>query len=120
MADGGAAGRRHSELIGGVDDSDFDPNQGGSKRAALAGRGVVPAADLDQGAAGCSGQTCLMWKPAAHAPFGCDLELAVIDADGQHALVFPCQRIQDGWINASTKERLDVRPTHWRPWGDKR
>jgi hypothetical protein len=61
-----------------------------------------------------------MWQPASLAPFDCDLELAVIDKDGQHTLVFPCQRIQGGWINASTKERLDVRPTHWRPWTDKR
>jgi hypothetical protein len=57
-----------------------------------------------------------MWQPASLAPFDCDLELAVIDDDGQHALVFPCRRTRDGWINASTKERLDVRPTHWRPW----
>ena len=61
-----------------------------------------------------------MWQTASNAPFDCDLELAVIDADGQHALVFPCRRISAGWINASTKERLDVRPTHWRPWADKR
>jgi hypothetical protein len=60
-----------------------------------------------------------MWQAASNAPFDCDLELAVIDADGQHALVFPCRRISAGWINASTKERLDVRPTHWRPWADK-
>ncbi len=83
-------------------------------------RGVVRAADLDQGVPGCTRQTSAMWQPASHAPFDCDLELAVIDEDGQHALVFPCQRIQGGWINASTKERLDVRPTHWRLWTDKR
>jgi hypothetical protein len=42
--------------------------------------------------------------------------LAVIDDDGPHALVFPCRRILNGWMNADTKERLDVRPTHWREW----
>jgi hypothetical protein len=61
-----------------------------------------------------------MWQAASSAPFDCDLELAVIDKDGPHALVFPCRRISAGWINASTKVRLDVRPTHWRPWTDER
>ena len=61
-----------------------------------------------------------MWQAVANAPFDCDLELAVIDEDGLHALVFPCRRILGGWISASTKERLDVRPTHWRPWVEKR
>jgi hypothetical protein len=59
-----------------------------------------------------------MWQPVSAAPFDCELELAVIDEDGEHALVFRCQRIHGGWINASTKERLDVRPTHWRPWAE--
>jgi len=45
-----------------------------------------------------------MWKPISS------------DKDGPHALVFPCRRIPDGWINAKTKVRLDVRPTHWREW----
>ena len=60
-----------------------------------------------------------MWQSASHAPFDSIIELAVIDDDGAHALVFPCRRIQGGWVNASTGERLDVRPTHWRPWTDK-
>lgn len=57
-----------------------------------------------------------MWQQVTTAPFDRDLELAVIDADGAHALVFPCRRILNGWMNADTKERLDVRPTHWRDW----
>jgi hypothetical protein len=57
-----------------------------------------------------------MWQPISSAPLDRDLELAVIDIDGPHALVFPCQRILGGWINAQTKQRLDVRPTHWREW----
>jgi hypothetical protein len=61
-----------------------------------------------------------MWQFIATAPFDLDLELAVIDGDGAHALVFACQRIRDGWINAETKERLDVHPTHWREWTDGR
>ena len=57
-----------------------------------------------------------MWQPITTAPFARDIQLAVIDNDGPHALVFPCRRILNGWMNADTKERLDVRPTHWREW----
>jgi hypothetical protein len=57
-----------------------------------------------------------MWQPATTAPFDRDLELSVIDEDGPHALVFPCCRILCGWVKSETKERVDVRPTHWRPW----
>jgi hypothetical protein len=56
------------------------------------------------------------WHPISRAPFDCDLELAVIDKDEPHALVFPCRRILDGWIRSETKEPVDVRPTHWREW----
>jgi hypothetical protein len=56
------------------------------------------------------------WRPVASAvaPFNCDLQLAVVDGQGVHALVFPCRRALGGWINAETDERIDVRPTHWR------
>jgi hypothetical protein len=59
-----------------------------------------------------------MWQQVSTAPFDRDLELAVIDDDGPHALVFPCRRILNGWMKVETKERLDVRPTHWRDWRD--
>jgi hypothetical protein len=57
-----------------------------------------------------------MWQPVSSAPFDRDLELAVIERDCPHCLVFPCRRTPGGWINAETKGRIDVRPTHWRPW----
>ncbi len=57
-----------------------------------------------------------MWEHVSTAPFDRDLELAVIDNDGPHALVFPCRRIPGGWVKVETRERLDVRPTHWREW----
>ena len=60
-----------------------------------------------------------VWQPISNAPFDRDLELAVIDRDGPHALVFACRRILSGWVNAETKRRIDVRPTHWREWGTK-
>jgi len=62
----------------------------------------------------------VMWQPITSAPFDRDLELAVFDGDGPHALVFACRRILDGWMNARTRERLDVHPTHWRDWADGR
>jgi hypothetical protein len=40
-----------------------------------------------------------MWKPASNAPFDRDLELAVINGKGTHALAFPCRRILHRWVN---------------------
>jgi hypothetical protein len=57
-----------------------------------------------------------MWKSVSNAPFDRDLELAVIDGRDVHALVFSCRRVLNGWIKAETKERIDVRPTHWQEW----
>jgi hypothetical protein len=56
------------------------------------------------------------WKSILSAPFDRDLELAVIDSEGPHALIFPCRRTLGGWINSETREQIDVRPTHWREW----
>ena len=59
----------------------------------------------------------VQWQPVGvPAPFDVDIELAVLDREGAHALVFPCRRILGGWVNATTKKRLDLRPTHWRKW----
>ena len=59
-----------------------------------------------------------MWQPIANAPFGRDLELAVINRDGTHSLVFPCRRSLSGWIKSMTRELIEVSPTHWREWGE--
>jgi hypothetical protein len=59
------------------------------------------------------------WLPVERSPpFDRNLELAVMDNDGLHALVFPCRRLVDGWLNAVTQERLrrEFDPTHWREW----
>jgi len=58
-----------------------------------------------------------MWKSILSAPSGRDLQLAVLDEDGEHALVFPCQRVREGWKNVITGAWVDIRPTHWRDWG---
>jgi hypothetical protein len=60
-----------------------------------------------------------MWQPIFSAPFDRDLELAVIDADGEHVLAFPVRRVAGGWIDAANKRGVDVRPTHWREWTSK-
>ena len=56
------------------------------------------------------------WQPIATAPFDRDIELAVIKGPTPHGLAFPCRRILHGWMNADTREQIDVRPTHWREW----
>jgi hypothetical protein len=58
-------------------------------------------------------QTC-------HAPVRPDLELAVLDTDGPHALVFPCRRILGGWVKAETRTIIGVRPTHWWKWANRK
>lgn len=57
-----------------------------------------------------------VWETISTAPYDRDLEVAVIEKDHVHALVFACRRATNGWIKASTKERILVSPTHWRPW----
>ncbi|HEY2228280.1 MAG TPA: hypothetical protein VGI22_11205 [Xanthobacteraceae bacterium] len=56
------------------------------------------------------------WIPIASAPFDQELELSVIEENEVHALLFPCRRTARGWVNASIKASVSVRPTHWRPW----
>jgi len=56
------------------------------------------------------------WQPVSTAPTDRDLELAVINSFGTHALVFPCRRVADGWLKVGTRERIEVKPTHWREW----
>jgi hypothetical protein len=60
-----------------------------------------------------------IWLKIATAPFDRDLEVAVIDYDGLHPLVFPCRRILGGWVNAVTRARVPINPTHWREWHPK-
>jgi hypothetical protein len=57
-----------------------------------------------------------VWETISTAPFGRDLELAVIEGNRVHPLVFACRRAPDGWLKVQTLERIVVSPTHWRPW----
>jgi hypothetical protein len=60
-----------------------------------------------------------IWQSISTAPYDRDLELAVIDGDHLHPLIFACRRTAGGWAKVPTQERISVRPTHWRPWGPK-
>jgi hypothetical protein len=57
-----------------------------------------------------------MWHVISNAPFDRDLELALIDANGVHAIFFPCRRVLGGWIKAENKTPIFLHPTHWRDW----
>ena len=50
--------------------------------------------------------------------FDAEIELAVIDREGPHALVFPCRRALRGWLKSKSGETIAVHPTHWRPSWD--
>ena len=60
------------------------------------------------------------WLPISIAPPGQDLEVCVMDRGQAHALIFPCHKDGESWIDASTKKRIDIEPTHWRFWADDR
>jgi hypothetical protein len=62
----------------------------------------------------------MAWQRISIAPFDRDLELAVRDGGDLRVLGFPCRRILGGWVNAATKRRICVNPTHWRHWSDPR
>ena len=54
------------------------------------------------------------------APPDIDLEVCVMDRSGVHALILPVRRNKKDWVDAETKKRIDVMPTHWRKWNDSR
>ncbi|MBZ0147286.1 MAG: hypothetical protein K8F62_07035 [Pseudorhodoplanes sp.] len=60
------------------------------------------------------------WLPVSIAPADADLEVCVIDRSGTHALVFPVRKNGFEWVDASTKKRVDIHPTHWRMWREDR
>jgi len=60
----------------------------------------------------------LDWQPISTAPFDRDLHLSVIEKGEVYALVFPCRRMRDGWVHATTRHPVFVDPTHWRDWSD--
>lgn len=64
-----------------------------------------------------------MWHPVtnhgASVPEDRDVRLAVIDSEGTiHALIFPCRRVENEWLNAKTRRHVELSPTHWQDWSD--
>jgi hypothetical protein len=57
-----------------------------------------------------------IWEKISTAPYDRDLELAVIEEDRVHRLVFACRRSPNGWIKVHSRERVLISPTHWRIW----
>lgn len=57
-----------------------------------------------------------LWEEISTAPYDRDLELAVVERDRLHLLVFACRRTPGGWIRSATGERVAIQPTHWRLW----
>jgi hypothetical protein len=60
------------------------------------------------------------WLPVAIAPSDADLEVCVMDGGSVHALIFPVRKSGIDWVDAVTKKRVDVLPTHWRKWDEAR
>ena len=60
------------------------------------------------------------WLPVSIAPSDTDLEVSVMDKNGVHALIFPARKVGTNWVDASTKKRIDIEPTHWRVWSENR
>jgi len=58
------------------------------------------------------------WLPVSIAPLDMDLEVCVMDRGAVHALIFPVRRNKTEWVDAKTKKRIDIMPTHWRRWND--
>jgi putative transposase len=55
--------------------------------------------------------------PVSIAPSDADPKVCVMGYDGiVHALSFPYHRHKTGWVDASTRKRIDIEPTHWRTW----
>ena len=58
----------------------------------------------------------LIWQTISMAPYERDIELAVIEGDRVHPVIFSCRRTAYGWVKTSNHERILISPTHWRPW----
>jgi len=43
-----------------------------------------------------------------------------MDKFGIHALVFPVHKNGAEWVDALTKEDVNIQPTHWRKWIERR
>jgi hypothetical protein len=57
------------------------------------------------------------WQPINTAPLNRNVEIAISDGTGVHAVACACRLTERGWIAAESKRAFYwVRPTHWRDW----
>jgi hypothetical protein len=61
-----------------------------------------------------------VWEKISTAPYDRDLELAVIEENRVHPVVFACRRIPGGWVKVPSMDRIALSPTHWRVWSQRR
>ena len=73
----------------------------------------MPARDAPERPVAGAGAT---WEGVATAPFGLDLELAVIEGKATPSSLGSATMPRGGWVKAATAERVMVQPTHWRAW----
>jgi hypothetical protein len=72
-------------------------------------------------------KSCLMmrttsnfaWNPIATAPADAELELCVHEAEEYRILAYPRRRNGVGWFDVRLNRMVAIRPTHWRPWGER-
>src|SRR5207248_2396336 len=56
------------------------------------------------------------WQSVSAAPFDRDLEVCVIDKQGEHLFPHTCRQTGSGWVKAATGSWIHIDPTHWREW----
>jgi hypothetical protein len=54
------------------------------------------------------------WKSVSAAPLDRDLEVCVVDKQGEHLLGCTCRQTGWGWTKALTGSWIHIDPTHWR------
>lgn len=60
------------------------------------------------------------WLPISVVPKGLPVEVSMTDDSGFRALVVACRWNGEAWTGVLTRKKLDIAPTHWRPWSDDR
>lgn len=56
------------------------------------------------------------WQSVSVAPLDRDLEVCVIDRQGEHPLPYACRQTEWGWVEAAAGSWIHIDPTHWREW----
>ena len=63
----------------------------------------------------------MYWNSVDSAPAEVLLQVLVNDGSGSdYLLPYPCKLTPEGWVNAATGSRLEVRPNRWKPFVETR